>query len=143
MLLRNEGGFSLIEILIAVVIIGFLAATIGPELMNKVTDAKQTAARNQLEILEVALDNYRLDNGRYPTTQQGLKALIEKPTISPIPQNWDGPYLEKKEIPLDPWGNEYNYLSPGNYNTHKYDLWSYGLDNKKGGTGEASDVTNW
>ncbi len=141
--LRSQAGFTLIEVLIVVVIIGFLAATIGPDLFNRVSQAKQTAARNQMDIFKLALDNYRLDNGSYPTTEQGLKALIEEPSISPLPNNWAGPYLEKKEIPEDPWGSEYHYQMPGQHNTNKYDLWSLGADNQEGGTGEEADVNNW
>ncbi len=141
--LKSQAGFTLIEILIIVVIIGFLAATIGPELFSRLSDAKHTAARNQLDIFKLALDNYRLDNGQYPTTQQGLKALIEKPGISPLPPNWSGPYLEKPEIPLDPWGQNYHYQCPGQHRPNKYDLWSWGRDNKEGGKGEEADITNW
>ena len=142
-IINEEKGFTLIEILIVVVIIGALTAFIGPELFSRVSQANQTAAANQLDIFKVALNNYRLDNRRYPTTQQGLKALIENPTTPPLAENWGGPYLEKKEIPLDPWGNDYQYLIPGKHNEHRYDLWSYGSDGREGGTGEAADVTNW
>ncbi|QTL97157.1 type II secretion system major pseudopilin GspG [Iocasia frigidifontis] len=144
--LKKEDGFTLIEILIVVVIIGFLAATVGPNLFNRVSEARQTAAQNQMDIFKLALDNYRLDNGQYPTTQQGLAALIKEPGIPPLAKNWNGPYLDKKEIPLDPWGNEYQYLIPGNHNDHKYDLWSRGKDGSDGdedGSGEGADVTNW
>lgn len=141
--IKREKGFTLIEVLIVVVIIGFLVATVGPSLFNRVSQARQTAAQNQIDIFKLALDNYRLDSNNYPTTEQGLKALIEEPSIPPLPQNWAGPYLEKKEIPLDPWGNEYHYENPGRHNPNKYDLWSWGADNREGGTGEDADVTNW
>lgn len=140
---NTQEGFTLIEILIVVVIIAALVSLVGPELFSRVSQANQTAAANQLDIFKLALDNYRLDNGTYPSIQQGLEALIHEPTVSPFPQNWNGPYLEKREIPLDPWGNEYQYRYPGVNNTHRYDLWSYGKDNKEGGTGEDQDVTNW
>ena len=138
-----QKGFTLIEILIMVVIIGFLTATISPELFNRVSQAKQTTTRNQLDILKLALDNYWLDNGHYPTTEQGLQALVEEPTIPPLPINWRGPYLEKKTVPVDSWGTQYQYLNPGVQNTHRYDLWSWGADYKEGGSGENSDITNW
>ncbi|MEJ6951293.1 type II secretion system major pseudopilin GspG [Natronospora cellulosivora (SeqCode)] len=140
---KNERGFTLIEVLIVVVIIGFLAATVGPNLFNRVSDARQTAAQNQLAIFELALDSYRLDNGQYPTTQQGLDALVSEPSIPPYAHNWNGPYLDSNEIPLDPWGNNYHYRNPGNHNEYKYDLWSFGRNNMEGGSGEDEDVTNW
>ena len=142
-LFEDDSGFTLIEILIVVVILGFLVATVGPNLFQRVSQAERTAAKNQLDVFELALDNYKLDNGRYPTTEQGLEALIYEPTLPPIPDKWRGPYLEKKEIPDDPWGNKYHYRCPGQHNNHSYDLWSYGADNKPGGSGDNADVTNW
>ena len=140
---KNKEGFTLIEVLIVVIIIGFLTALVGPNLFNRVSQAKRTTARNQLDVFKLALNNYRLDNGRYPTTQQGLKALVEKPMTSPIPGNWDGPYLDSREVPLDPWGNKYHYKNPGDNNDYKYDLWSLGADKKEGGEGEDEDIQNW
>lgn len=140
---KQEQGFTLIEILIAVVIIGILASLIGPSLFNNVSDAKQEAARNQLDVFKLALDDYRLDTGDYPTTQQGLEALTEKPTTPPVPENWSGPYLDHHQVPLDPWGNKYHYQYPPQHRQYKYDLYSYGKDNKEGGSGEDADVTNW
>ncbi len=142
-LLTEEAGFTLIEIIIVVVIMGFLASLVGPELMGRVSQSRRTTAKNQLDSFGLALDNYKLDTGRYPTTEQGLKALIEKPSIPPIPSNWIGSYLEKKEIPTDPWGNEYHYRCPGEHNPNKYDLWSLGADGKQGGSGSGADITNW
>ncbi len=141
--LKQEKGFTLIEVLIAIVIIAALTAVVAPELFSRVSKANQTAAANQIDIFKVALNNYRLDNGRYPSNQQGLNALVEEPTTPPLPRDWDGPYMDKKEIPLDPWENKYNYLIPGTHNTHKYDLWSYGKDGIEGGSDEDADVTNW
>jgi len=141
--IEKEQGFTLIEILIVVVILGFLASTVGPELFNKVSQAERTSAQNQLDVFKTALDSYRLDNRNYPSTEQGLQALIKEPTGSPPANNWNGPYLEKKEIPTDPWGNDYQYKSPGDHNQHKYDLWSKGADNTAGGEDQAADVTNW
>ncbi|BDU49780.1 type II secretion system major pseudopilin GspG [Haliovirga abyssi] len=137
---KKENGFTLIEIIIVVVIIGFLAATIGPNLFNRVSQAEKTTSENQLKIIGLSLDNYRLDNKRYPSTEQGLIALIEKPITYPLPKNWNGPYLEKKEIPKDAWGNEYKYVSPGYNNKNSYDLWSLGAD---GEDGTADDIKNW
>ncbi|WP_018248979.1 type II secretion system major pseudopilin GspG [Orenia marismortui] len=136
--LNKEDGFTLIEMIIVIVIIGFLATMVGPNLFNRVSQAKQTSAYNQIDVFKLALDNYRIDNGKYPTTTEGLKVLAEDPGSS---DSWAGPYVDK--IPLDPWGNEYNYRFPGKNNSHKYDLWSYGADNKEGGTGENEDITNW
>ena len=140
---RRKDGFTLIEILIVVVILGFLASTVGPELFNKVSQAERTSARNQIDVFKTALDNYRLDNRHYPSTEQGLEALIKKPDTGPAAANWNGPYLEKEEIPTDPWGSKYQYRAPGEHNEHKYDLWSWGADNAAGGQDEAADVTNW
>lgn len=141
--LEEEEGFTLIEVIIVIVIIGFLATTVGPNLFNRVTEAKQKTASNQLDIFELALDNYRLDNGQFPTTEQGLKALVEEPTTAPRPNNWSGPYLDKKKVPKDPWGYKYHYQYPGKHNDHKYDIWTLGGDNKEGGSGENADVHNW
>src|SRR5690554_3130953 len=98
---NKKDGFTIKEVIIVVIIIGFLAATIGPNLFNRVSEARQTSAQNQLAIFELALDNYRLDNGSYPSTQQGLSALIAEPSIPPYAQNWNGPYLDANRIPLD------------------------------------------
>ena len=141
--LAKEDGFTLIEVVIVVIIIGFLAGTVGPNLFSRVSQARRTTAKNQLEIFALALDNYRLDTGRYPTTQQGLEALVEQPTSSPVPENWNGPYLDKREIPLDPWGNEYQYEYPGTNNPESYDLWSWGADGQRGGQGEDAEIANW
>jgi general secretion pathway protein G len=138
-----EAGFTLIEVIVVVIIIGFLAGTVGPNLFSRVAQSRKTTARNQMEIFELALDNYRLDNGRYPTSQQGLEALVEQPTSSPVPKNWNGPYLEDRKIPQDPWGNDYQYEFPGDNNQQKYDLWSWGADGERGGEGENADITNW
>lgn len=139
--INEEKGFTLIEILIVVVIIGALTAIIGPELFSRVSQANQTAAANQLDVFKVALNNYRLDNREYPSTDPGLEALVKNPYSSS--SNWSGPYLEQKEIPLDPWGNKYQYMEPGEHNDHNYDLWSFGSDGQEGGKDEAADVTNW
>lgn len=134
---RGERGFTLIEIMIVVIIIGLLAGLVGPRLFGKLTQAKQKSAKAQIELFGTALDAFRLDVGRYPTTEEGLKALREKPSGL---EAWKGPYLPK-EIPLDPWGKPYLYKSPGEHG--EYDLLSYGLDGVEGGEGENEDVVSW
>jgi general secretion pathway protein G len=134
---RKERGFTLIEILVVMIIIGLLAALVGPRLFGKVGTAKLKTAKAQIELFGTALDALRLDVGRYPTSEEGLKALREKPSGM---ENWKGPYLPK-EIPLDPWGKPYIYKSPGEHG--EYDLISYGLDGAPGGEGENEDVVNW
>jgi len=135
--IKREKGFTLIEILVVVIIIGLLAALVGPKLFGKVGIAKQSAAKAQIELFGTALDTFRLDVGRYPTAEEGLKALREKPSGV---EGWQGPYLPK-EIPIDPWGTPYVYKSPGEHGD--YDLISYGLDKVEGGEGENQDIVNW
>ena len=135
-------GFTLIEILIVITVIGLLAALVGPRILGRVSEAKSATAKAQLELLSVALDNYRLDNGSYPTTEQGLAALQEKPTRDPAPLNWRGPYL-KRTIPADPWGRPYIYRSPGEHDPGGKDLSSLGKDGQPGGEGENADITSW
>lgn len=133
----KEQGFTLIEIMIVVIIIGLLAGLVGPRLFGKLTQAKQKAAKAQIELFGTALDAFRLDVGRYPSTEEGLKALREKPSGM---ETWKGPYLPK-EIPLDSWGKPYAYKSPGEHG--EYDILSYGLDGVEGGEGENQDVVSW
>lgn len=140
--LENRRGFTLIEIMVVIVILAMLAALVGPKLMGRSDDAKLTDAKVQIKNIETGLKFYKLDNGSYPTTEQGLNALITKPTIGLIPKNYkDGGYLESKKVPKDPWGNDYLYISPGEHGD--YDLYSYGADGAKGGEGKNSDVTSW
>jgi general secretion pathway protein G len=134
---RIENGFTLIEILVVVIIIGMLAALVGPRLFGKVGSAKLSAAKAQIELFGTALDTFRLDVGKYPTTEDGLKALREKPSGA---EGWNGPYL-RQEIPLDPWKKPYIYKCPGDHGD--YDLISYGLDGVEGGEGENQDVVSW
>ncbi len=134
---RVEKGFTLIEILIVVIIIGLLASLVGPKLFSKVSGAKQKSAKAQIELFGTALDAFRLDTGRYPTSEEGLKALREKPSGA---EQWQGPYLPK-EIPMDPWGNPYVYKCPGDHG--EYDLISFGLDKVEGGEGENLDIVSW
>jgi general secretion pathway protein G len=135
-------GFTLIEILVVITVIGLLAALVGPRILGRVSEAKSATAKAQVELLNVALDNYRLDNGSYPSTEQGLAALQEKPTRVPIPLNWRGPYL-KRAIPADPWGRPYVYRSPGEHDPGGNDLSSLGKDGQPGGEGEDADITSW
>ncbi len=134
--LKNRKGFTLIELLVVMVILGMLAALVGPQIFGKVGKGKQSAARTQIEMLGQALDSYRLDVGKYPSTSEGLNALVTNPGA----QGWDGPYL-KKALPNDPWGKPYQYQSPGSHGD--YDLLSYGGDGAAGGEGENKDVNSW
>ena len=138
----NEAGFTLIELLVVLVIIGILAGYIGPKIMGHPEEAKRTKAALQIQGIETALKMYKLDNGMYPSTEQGIQALVEPPTTGKLPPKWrDGGYLEKGRIPLDPWGNAYVYLSPGL--TGDMDLSSYGGDGEAGGEGDSKDINNW
>lgn len=130
-------GFTLVELLVVMVIIGLLAALVVPRFIRQEEKAKVKATQAQIELLGTALDTLRLDVGRYPTTQEGLNALRRQPGDA---QKWDGPYL-KKEVPLDPWGRAYIYRSPGEHGP--YDLFSYGADGVPGGEGDNRDVTSW
>lgn len=140
--LANKRGFTLIEIMVVIVILALLAALVGPKLMGRTDDAKITDARVQIKNIETALKLYKLDNGNFPTTEQGLQALVTKPAVGVIPKNYkDGGYLESKKVPKDPWGNDYLYISPGEHGD--YDLFSYGADGAKGGEGKNADIGNW
>ena len=130
-------GFTLLELLVVMVIIGLLAGYVGPKYFSQISKSEAKAAGAQIVAIGQALDIYRLDTGKYPTTEQGLVALEKKPDSS---ANWNGPYL-KKVLPLDPWGKPYNYKFPGEHGD--YDLFSYGKDGQPGGTGEAADIGNW
>ena len=130
-------GFTLLELLVVMVIIGLLAGYVGPKYFGQIGKSEIKVARAQLDALEKALDQYRLDTGHYPAPDSGLAALLEKP---PNETKWDGPYLQKI-VPMDPWGRPYLYKLPGEHG--EYDLVSYGKDGQPGGTGEASDIVNW
>lgn len=133
----SQKGFTLIELLIVLVILSLLAALVGPALVERLKPAKRTVAQSQIEEFMSALDSFYIDVGRYPTTDEGLQALREKPAGA---RNWKGPYL-KKELPNDPWGNAYVYRSPGH--NGGFEILSYGADGKEGGEGENADVTSW
>lgn len=135
-------GFTLIEILVVLAIIATLAALVGPSVFRNVGDSRTQAARSQLELFGLALEQYRLDNHSYPATDQGLAALRLMPVTGELPRNWRGPYL-RRVVPNDPWGNPYTYLAPGRENPDTYDLYSLGRDGRPGGEGEDADVTSW
>lgn len=140
--LKSRKGFTLIEIMVVIVILALLAALVGPKLMGRTDDAKITDARVQIKNIETALKLYKLDTGNYPSTEQGLTALITKPTVGVIPNGYkEGGYLESKKVPKDPWGNDYLYISPGEHGD--YDLFTYGSDGAKGGEGKNIDITSW
>ena len=136
-LLKNE-GFTLLELIIVMVIIGLLAALIGPKMIGRVGESRQTVAKQQIEGFSSALEMYKLDTTKYPTQEQGLEALVTQPQGI---VNWKGPYLKKKFIPKDPWGNNYVYIFPGA--NGDYDIISYGADGNQGGEGENKDVLSW
>jgi len=134
---KSRLGFTLIEILIVVTIIALLASLVAPKLFSKLESSKRKIAQTQIQLIENALDTFKLDTGRYPTTEEGLKVLWENPGDI---KGWDGPYLPKP-IKADPWGRPYIYKSPGEHGP--YDLYSLGADGKPGGTGENKDITSW
>lgn len=134
----RSAGFTLLELLIVMIIIGLLAALIGPKMIGRVGESRQTVAKQQVEGFGSALEMYKLDTTKYPTQEQGLEALVSEPQGV---NNWKGPYLKKKFIPKDPWGNEYIYTYPGA--NGDYDIVSYGADGNTGGDGEDKDVASW
>ena len=134
----GERGFTLVELLVVIIILGLLASLVGPRLFGRVGQSKQATAKAQIELLGAALDQYRLDVGSYPPSSAGLAALVQNPNVP----NWSGPYLKKNAVPLDPWGKPYQYkCCPGDRGD--YDLWSYGADGAPGGEGENADVASW
>ncbi len=133
----NKKGFTLIELLVVMIIIGLLSSLVAPKLFNKLSSSKQKTAKAQIEMIGTALDSFRLDVGRYPTTQEGLSVLWKDPGNI---KKWDGPYLPKP-VEADPWGNPYIYKSPGEHGP--YDLYSLGADGKLGGTKEDKDIVSW
>jgi general secretion pathway protein G len=136
--IRPRGaGFTLLELLVVMVIIGLLAGYVGPKLFAQIGRSETKVARAQMGAFEKSLDQYRIDTGRYPATEQGLAALLARPADEP---RWAGPYLAKA-LPRDPWGRDYQYRSPGEHG--EVDLWSYGRDGKAGGDGDDADVSNW
>lgn len=141
--LQNNKGFTLIEILVVVIILSILVAVVAPRILERPEQAKRTAAGIQIRNIEGAIKLFYLDNGFYPTTEQGLDALVEKPTTGRIPKKYkDGGYLEGGKMPLDPWDNAFIFLSPGVHNK-EYDIESFGADNEDGGEGNDADVESW
>ena len=140
---KRAQAFTLLELMVVVVILGILAAFIVPRISKRPEDARVTKAKIEISNLEQALELYYLDNSVYPSTDQGLRALIEMPDSGDVPENWKaGGYLAKSKLPKDPWGNEYVYAAPGTHN-EDYDLYSLGKDGVEGGEGYDSDITNW
>jgi len=135
---KPQQGFTLIELLVVLVILGLLASIAGPKVMNYLGGAKSDSAKLQVEEFGASLDLFKLETGRYPTSQEGLQALVQAPSGL---TGWNGPYLKKKAVPKDPWGNDYRYVSPGQHGP--YDLSSLGADNRDGGDGENKDLTSW
>lgn len=143
MKIRNLKGFSLIELMVVIVILGLLATFLLPKIIDRPDEARITKAKSDIKAIESALKLYKLDNGFYPTTEQGLSALITKPTIEPIPKNWKrGGYLDTNSIPKDPWGNNYIYRSPGEED-RDYEIISLGADGKEGGEGINADIKSY
>ena len=131
-------GFTLVELLVVLAILGLLAGLVGPQVMKFLGGSKTQTAALQIHDLGATLDLYRLEIGNYPGSDQGLDALVRDPGNTP---DWNGPYLKKSEVPKDPWGNVYHYRAPGQHGT--FDIWSLGADNREGGEGEDRDVTSW
>jgi general secretion pathway protein G len=140
--MRNDKGFTLLEIIVVVFILSLLAAIVAPRIIGRTDDARIAEAKIQIKNFETALKLFKLDNGFYPSTEQELVALVEQPTVGQIPQKYRvGGYLEQKKIPADPWGNPYLYISPGVYGD--FDIMSYGADGREGGDGKDADIKNW
>lgn|GEM_PF-45570 len=140
--LTDVRGFTLIELMVVMVILGILASLIVPRIMDRPEEARRTKAMVDIQALEQALQLYKLDNGQYPTTEQGLQALIEAPSVGRLARKWrKGGYLDKNRVPVDPWGNEFIYISPGLHGD--FDLMSYGPDGEPGGEGADADINNW
>ena len=140
--LKESRGFTLIELMVVIVILSLLAVLVGPKIIGRSDDAKVADAKVQIRNLETALKLYKLDSGNYPSTEQGLGALVAKPTSGQVPKNYKAEgYLENKNVPKDPWGNDYVYLSPGEHGD--YDLYSFGADGARGGEGKNADIESW
>ena len=141
---RRRAGFTLIEIMAVVLIMGLLASIVGVAVIGQIDSARVNTTRTQIKQIESALAFYQMDNGRLPSTEQGLSALVTKPTIGPEPRNYrPGGYLQGKEVPLDGWQNSFQYQAPGTNNPESFDIWSLGADGTPGGTDADADIGNW
>jgi general secretion pathway protein G len=141
--MKNQKGFTLIELMVVLIILGLLATIVLPKFLGSEEKAKRKVAITQMRSLESALDSYRLDNGFYPTTDQGLDSLIKKPEVGRIPDKWrEGGYLKPARIPKDPWNKEYVYIAPGSEG-REYEIVSYGADGEPGGDGNNADIQSW
>lgn len=140
----DNKGFTLMELLVVVIILGILATYVGVKLVSEPERARINQAKIQIQAFEQALKIYQMENGEYPLTEQGLKALVEKPTTGNIPKKWkEGGYLDKPKVPKDPWDNDYVYLNPGLHNPDSVDVFTYGPDGQAGGEGDNADIGNW
>lgn len=135
---HGEQGFTLVELLVVMVILVLLASVVGPRVLGYLGTSRAKTAKVQIEALAASLELYKLDNGNYPSSSDGLKALVERPSGQ---NSWSGPYLKKRKLPLDPWGAAYNYRFPGKHG--EFDIFSYGADKREGGSGEDADVASW
>lgn len=146
---KGTSAFTLVQLLIVIAVVVVLAAVAAPRLLKQQEKARRTQATDDIDVLGMALDSYANHNGSYPSTEQGLKALWEKPIVPPVPGNWAGPYLDKPILKdswndeEDSWDSDYIYIYPGRYNKHDYDLLSYGKDGIAGGSGDSEDIVNW
>ncbi|HGJ64799.1 TPA: type II secretion system protein GspG [bacterium] len=138
----KEKGFTLIELMVVITILALLGGVVAPQVIGRLRQAKPKKAAMDIKAIELGLDMYMADNGNYPTTEQGLQALITQPTSPPEPMDWNGPYVKPTDF-KDPWGVPYVYISPSNRQGYEYELYSLGSDGQEGGTGEAADITNW
>lgn len=137
---RPARGFTLVELLVVLVILGLLAGLVGPQVLNQLGGAKRDTAKIQIEDLERAAELFSLDVGRYPTNDEGLEALVKEPASA---RGWNGPYLRRGELPRDPWGHSFQYANPGEHNPKGVDIWSNGADGTPGGEGDNAEVGNW
>jgi general secretion pathway protein G len=140
---RGATGFTLIEVSVVIMVLGLLAGLVAANVMRHMSTARDATTRSQIALIGTALDAYRLDNGDYPTTEQGLTALVAPPALAPVPINWRGPYLQKIVLPVDPWSRPYVYRYPGVHRPWSYDLSSLGRDGREGGQDDDADITSW
>lgn len=138
-----EAGYTLLEVLAVLTLLAAMLTLVAPNVIKQLQTGQIKAAQAQINAMKSVLNAYYLDNGSYPSIEQGLKALVEKPSVPPVPDNWNGPYLDGNQIPKDPWGVDLKYIYPGVKNPDRYDLFSYGADKKEGGEGGDADVGNW